>query len=100
MTDAGSIAASAARPADDHPGPDVLASNAGIVVIEDLLERGPSLTDAEAIGTLRTHPDASEVCVARVHPLCLAGREGQESYGRILKGLDDRMTAAATAHPR
>lgn len=48
MTDAGSIAAFAARVADDHPALNVLV-NAGIMVTEDLLEQRLSLLDAEAI---------------------------------------------------
>ena len=48
----------------------------------------------ETMDILRTQPDATEVCVQKVHPLRFAAEGGQEKYQQTFKGLNDAMAAA------
>ena len=49
---------------------------------------------AEVMELLKTHPDASEVCVGRVLPLRNAAEGGQEKYTGFFRQFNDAMKAA------
>ena len=48
----------------------------------------------ETMDILQTQPDATEICVQKVHPLRDAAEGGQEKYGQVFKGLNDAMASA------
>ena len=48
----------------------------------------------ETMDILQTQPDATEICVQKVHPLRFAADGGQEKYEQVFKGLNDAMSSA------
>lgn len=53
---------------------------------------------AEVMDLIKTRPDATEICVQKVHPLRFAADGGQEKYGQVFQGLNAAMSAARADH--
>lgn len=50
---------------------------------------------AEVMDILRTHPEATEILVQRVHPLRFAAGQGQAKYDEMFQSFNNSMAAAA-----
>ena len=49
---------------------------------------------AEVMDILKTQPDATEICVKKVHPLRFAASEGPDKYEQFFQTFNDAMVAA------
>ena len=50
---------------------------------------------AEVMDILRTHPEATEILMQRVHPLRFAAEQGQAKYDEMFQSFNNSMAAAA-----
>ena len=48
---------------------------------------------AEVMDLIKTHPDATEICVKRVHPLRFSAEGGREKYQQAFQSFNDTMAA-------
>jgi uncharacterized oxidoreductase len=53
---------------------------------------------AEVMDILKTHPEATEICVKRVYPLRFAAEQGQSKYEEMFQGFNNSMHSPASVH--